>query len=329
MRPFFAASIALFAVLALAIVEPAAAAVVDVVHGAALHLAHASPESLFEPATLGAFAFAPFALPRNFGPRFDPENVPGPAAAPPMTQEDREAMVRGKFSDASPEMQRRLADLLGQVARTEVERDTARTELATYKTRVPEGSVVLTGDDAKAYATLKAREGAGETPIKAAADALAQAGTASQELTTLRRGKTLQDIAAAEKAAGVNVNVDLLEQYVPGLDVALVDQTVDGKTVKRGVVNLKDATTGAVSQVPLMDHLKAAHAGILPVLTGAPSTGGQQQPAGGTWPAQPTAPAGGTSAPLPAGRFDVAAHVDKVNATRSGKPATPAATPAA
>lgn len=252
----------------------------------------------------------------------------GGGSAQTLTRDDVEAMLKGKFgADINPDMLRRLTELTVNLAKAEQDRDSFKTQLADAQKRVPEGAVVLTGDEAAAYNTLKAREGAGETPLKAAADALSTAATDAAELATLRASRSLADAVAAEAAAGQTLNQLALETYVKDLKVEIADHTADGKTTKRAfAVVEKD---GQTTKVLLTDHLKAEHAALMPALTAAPQQADGQQATGGAASGQQ---AGGFVAQQSGGSgggdgFDLDAYIKGRNEARSGaKPAATAAT---
>ena len=216
-----------------------------------------------------------------------------------LSRADVEAMIKGKLGEGATERQiQMVTDLTMRASKAEAERDATKTQLAAAQAKTPEGAVVLTGDEAKAYTTLRAREGAGETPLKAAADALATATTDAAELAKLRASKSLTDAIAAEQAAGTALNQLALETYVPGLKTEVADHVgTDGKAVKRAfAVVEKDGGPGVgpvTSKVLLADFLKTEHAALLPALTATPSPapagtqGGTAQR--GAFPATPTA----------------------------------------
>jgi hypothetical protein len=117
----------------------------------------------------------------------------------------------------------------------------------------PEGSVILSADDAKAWEAYKAL---GSEPA-ALKQALTERDDAKQRLTTLEREKTIRDVAEVAKYKAA-----VLGQLPGSADLAfdIRDVTQDGATVR--MVYVKDGER----QVPLTDYAEQHWADFLPAL---------------------------------------------------------------
>lgn len=278
------------------------------------------------PATAGLGSLPFVAGPLRLEPLFDPPNDKG--AEQGLSRQDVEAIVRSKLGEgATDRAVQQVTEVTMRAAKAEAERDQYKQQAADLQKRLPDGAVVLTGDEARAYTTLKSREGAGETPLKAASDALTKAAADQQELSALRASKSLADAVAAEAAAGSPLNQLALETYVKGLKTEVADHVgPDGKTTKRAfAVVEKD---GKESRQLLTEYLKADHAALMPALTaqtttttGTPATGVPTTQRG-AFPSTVVPPA---STGTPGGAFDLDAHIAKRNAARTSVPGKPAA----
>lgn len=207
----------------------------------------------------------PFALlPGHAGLLFDKPDDSGGG----MTRADVEAIAadaikRAAGSGDAPDLSavaRLLADEKEKTA-------AARRELAEARAKIPaDGAVVLTGTEAEAYTTLKARDGFGAAPLAKAAETLDANQAALDEAATAKAAAAQE---AAFRAAGLDPAK--VRTYVPGLDARLDGEGDDAKPV--AVVTAAD---GTVSTVPLADHMAATHAEILPVLQGSAATPAQK-----------------------------------------------------
>lgn len=177
----------------------------------------------------------------------------------------------GQTSEAALRMAERLADaenanykLREQKRQLTAERD------ALKKTAAPEGSAVLTKDDAAAWAAYQAL-GKVDDLTKAVADRDA----AQAELTTLRRDAQLR---AAAEAHGYKATVLGKLPSLVGKDLIVKDVTEGDATVRRAFV--KDGTT----ETALPEYIAAHDPELAPAL--AIEGNVQQRSAGATYPAQ-------------------------------------------
>lgn len=238
---------------ALALAPDAAQAAVSAGIGADLGpgviAASAVPFGLFAPAP-GARGSA-VALDKDEGGGGGSQNGNGSA----LTREEVQDMLKGRFGADVPEaMLTRLTDLTLRASRAEAERDALRTRLDQAKT--PDGAVVLTGDEATAYAALKGRDGFADAPLAKATETLDAGADALTKLAELET-RARQD--AAFRKAGLDP--DRVRKYLPALDARLDGEGDEAKAV---AVIKKDG--GAEETKPLDEVIQADHAEIADVL---------------------------------------------------------------
>lgn len=161
--------------------------------------------------------------------------------------------------------------------------------------RAPEGAVVLTGDDAKAWEAYRALGTPDEVTAK-----LGEATTATERLAALER-----EVATSKVASAVGYKPSVLADLAKskGFAVELRQETVDGKPQE-----VPYAITSDGQAVKLTDYVSQNLADYLPALTSGTSTGGGQQqrttPAAGTAGPRYPSQAGGSSAPQAGSVFD-------------------------
>jgi hypothetical protein len=183
------------------------------------------------------------------------------------------AQYGGQTSEAALRMAEKLADFTN-------DNHALRRKNADYKIEVeqlrgkvaPEGAVILSADDAKAWEAYKTI-GKPEDLTKA----VTERDAAQAELTTLRRQANLTAAAEAHgyKAAALGKLPSLA-----GKEVELKEVEVEGVKVKRAFV--KDGTT----ETGLAEYITAHDPELLPALA-ADATDTRAKPAGGiTYPAQ-------------------------------------------
>lgn len=189
-----------------------------------------------------------------------------------LTREEVADMLKGRFGADVPEaMLTRLTDLTVRASNAEAELARVKAE-----SKLPEGAVVLTGDEATKYAELKARDGFSDAPLAKAAETLDANQTALTEAAALKA-------QAAEDAAFRKAGLDPVKvrKYIPGLSARIEGEGDAAKTL--AVLTAADGTT---TTAPLADHLQADHAEILPVLqadaSAAANAGGSTGTGGAT-----------------------------------------------
>jgi hypothetical protein len=150
------------------------------------------------------------------------------------------------------------AQLLAENADLRAKRRTVEEERDALKAKVPaEGSVILTGDDARTFGELTAA-----TPLKDLKGKLDEATTATSKLQTLERQQTVRDAA------------DALGWDAKRLERLLKDAPLEVKTEKR---DGKDVTVYAVKDGETTVALEEAFQDFLPALTAQGAGSGQQE----------------------------------------------------
>jgi hypothetical protein len=188
---------------------------------------------------------------------------------------DRYAGDAMKMAERLSERENDNYDLREKNRQLKQELDEAKKKL------VPDGAVVLTGDDAAAWAAYQKLGKPGDLE-----KALGERDAASQELTSLKRMDAVRKAAAAEK-----LNPDALAALPNLPDLIIKDVKEDKETVQRVFVK-----TDAGEQ-PIREWGKAAHAALWPAVEAA--TEAQPQKQGTPVPRQS---AGGNTKPPTAGQ---------------------------
>ena len=235
-----------------------------------------------------------------------PENTP----APGLSREEIEAIARDEIKRAagtgeSPNLDAVAAKLADEKAKVA----SARAELAEARAKVPaEGAVVLTGDEATAYAKLKEREGFDAAPLATAQTTLDANATALQEAQQIK-AQAGQD--AALRAAGYDPAK--VRRYLPDVAAAV---RLDGEGDAAKPVLVTKGDDGAEVVKPLADAMQADHSEILSVITGDATIPAQR--GGATIPSRPA-----SGALKPAN--SVADYIASVNEARSSAAGSPKA----
>jgi murein DD-endopeptidase MepM/ murein hydrolase activator NlpD len=169
--------------------------------------------------------------------------------------------------------------LYSENAELRAKRREAEAERDALKAKVPtEGSVVLSGDDAKLFAELTAK-----VPLKDAKDKLAAAETATGKLADYERRELIQQVAEAH---GFKANVLERLAKTDGITLAL-DREIERDDGKGGKTKVKVATVKDASgqTLPLEEYAQKNWADFQPALT-AQGGGQQGNPGGLTFVAQ-------------------------------------------
>jgi hypothetical protein len=146
------------------------------------------------------------------------------------------------------------------------------------KKLIPDGAVVLTGDDAKRWETYQ-KLGKPEDLEKA----LKERETATTQLTKLQRDAQVREAAGVEK-----LNADAL-LALPGLPSITIKDVKEGEAmVKRAFV-----TPEGGAETPLRDYGKQQYAALWSAVEATTQTQTQQQQAGGTVKVPPQSAGGG------------------------------------
>jgi hypothetical protein len=208
-----------------------------------------------------------FGLLRNFGPRFDEPNDGNGGGSGgsgnSLSRHDVEAIVKSKLGDgASERIVNTVTKYALDLAQAERDRDAAKAALKQAEGKVPDGAVVLTGDDAKAYNELKAgHSGEGDFSLKTVGNAL-KAGTEAQ--TKLAR-RTREDLLSS--VDGLNAKAFNLIDGFKDLEVE-----AEGEGDDRKVYAVVDG-----KKTPLLDHINAHEdADVKGLLLSGSGSSGQQ-----------------------------------------------------
>jgi hypothetical protein len=152
------------------------------------------------------------------------------------------------------------AQLLAENADLRAKRREAEAERDTLKAKVPtEGSVVLTGDDAKVYQDLT-----GKVPLKDLPKRLEDADKATTDLATLQKKDQIRSVATDE-----HLNADVLLEFGSDYEYVQVDVNKDGKTTKAWAVKDGDKT------IPVLEHDRLKK--LAPALTAQGEASGQER----------------------------------------------------
>lgn len=182
-----------------------------------------------------------------------------------------------QYNGDAVRMAEKLAEVLIDNAAIREQRRTLREEVTTLKAKqVPEGAVILQGEDAAAYEAYK--------PLGKPADLtkrLADADAATQRLTTLERDAVIRDAATA---AGYKFSV--LRDRAADLPIEVREVDQDGKKVSRAFVKPQGG-----GEHELTAYAQQHWGDYLPALTAAQADGngngqGQQQGQGLAFPRQ-------------------------------------------
>jgi hypothetical protein len=175
------------------------------------------------------------------------------------------ADVLQQYGNDAIRMADRVAELERDNYQLREQRRTLREEVTGLKGRqTPEGAVVLTGDDAKAWQAFSSLGKPDEVQAK-----LTERDTLAAEVAAAKKAETLRQVAEAS-----GLNFAPLKRVGADHEYELRDATdADGKAVKVAYIKVGDAFK------PLAEHVDTEWADIKPALT---ATGGSGNGNGGT-----------------------------------------------
>lgn len=202
---------------------------------------------------------------------FDKDDTPAPTVSGPSATEIADRVTRamqqggGSQSNQGVEMALQLLkDRATQLEQANVQLQKEKNDLAG---KLPEGAVVLTGEEAKAYKTIHDALPEGDRS-QAVQKVLKRLGKADEDAKFRREQEAKTTYLQAAKAIGVNG--DALFELVPGLDLSLDAVNENGQTVQKPFVTVDE--NGTKSKVDLKTFLAQKKPLVIPALLA--NTGG-------------------------------------------------------